>query len=134
MTKEEIKTWIKEHKAWIIAAAKLVGLFTLGVIVGRAISGSKNVPMDVIYDLPPENIPELPMTPEVPMGLIKHGVSNWDTVQKGVLEFMLPFATGDTYPTKLKDLHEIIDALKDVPGITDDTDVWAQFSISRDNT
>ncbi|MBO7448971.1 MAG: hypothetical protein J6U54_01265 [Clostridiales bacterium] len=133
MTKEEIKTWIEEHKAWIIVIGKGVGVFALGVIIGRAIRKMSNVPMNVIYDMPPENIPELPKTPEIPMGLIRHGVSNWDTVNKGCLEFMLPYATGDTYPTKLSDLHEIIEALKDVPGITDDTDVWAQFSISRDN-
>lgn len=136
MTKEEIKKWIEDHKAPIIIGIKLVGAIAMAVIIGKAISKTKNVPMEVIYDLPPENIPELPKAPDIPTGLIRHGISEWDTVEKGVLEFMTPFAQPDSgkYPTKLKDLHEILEALKDVPGITDDTDVWAQVSISRDNT
>lgn len=136
MTKEEIKKWIEDHKEPIIIGIKLVGAIAMAVIIGKAIYKTKEVPMEVIYDLPPENIPELPKAPDIPMGLIKHGISEWDTVEKGVLEFMTPFAQPDSgkYPTKLKDLHEILEALKDVPGITDDTDVWAQVSISRDNT
>jgi len=136
MTKEEIKKWIEDHKEPIIIGLKLVGAITMAVLIGKAISKTKNVPMEVIYDLPPENIPEFPKAPDIPMGLIRHGVSEWDTVEKGVLEFMTPFAQPDSgkYPTKLKDLHEILEALKDVPGITDDSDVWAQFSVSRDNT
>ena len=136
MTKEEIKKWIEDHKEPIIIGIKLVGAIAMAVIIGKAISKTKEVPMEVIYDLPPENIPELPKAPDIPMGLIRHGISEWDTVEKGVLEFMTPFAQPDSgkYPTKLKDLYEILEALKDVPGITDDTDVWAQFSVSRDNT
>lgn len=136
MTKEEIKTWIEDHKEPIIIGIKLVGTIAMAVIIGKAISKTKEVPMEVIYDLPPENIPELPKSPDIPMGLIRHGISEWDTVEKGVLEFMTPFAQPDSgkYPTKLKDLYEILEALKDVPGITDDTDVWAQFSVNRDNT
>jgi hypothetical protein len=135
MTKEEIKKWIEDHKEPIIIGIKLVGAIAVAAIIGKAISKTKEVPMEVIYDLPPENIPELPKSPDIPMGLIKHGISEWDTVEKGVLEFMTPFAQPDSgkYPTKLKDLHEILEALKEVPGITDDTDVWAQVSISRDN-
>lgn len=135
MTKEEIKKWIEDHKEPIIIGIKLVGAIAMAVIIGKAISKTKEVPMEVIYDMPPENIPKLPKAPDIPIGLIKHGISEWDTVEKGVLEFMTPFAQPDSgkYPTKLKDLHEILEALKEVPGITDDTDVWAQVSISRDN-
>lgn len=136
MTKEEIKKWIEDHKEPIIIWIKLVGAIAMAVIIGKAISKTKNAPMEVIYDLPPENIPELPKAPDIPMGLIKHGISEWDTVETGVLEFMTPFAQPDSgkYPTKLKDLHEILEALKEVPGITDDTDVWMEISVSRDNT
>lgn len=135
MTKEEIKKWIEDHKEPIIIGIKLVGAIAVAVIIGKAISKTKEVPMEVIYDLPPENIPELPKAPDIPTGLIRHGISEWDTVEKGVLEFMTPFVQPDSgkYPTKLKDLHEILEALKEVPGITDDTDVWALVSISRDN-
>ena len=134
MTKEEIKKWIEDHKEPIIIGIKLVGAITMAVIIGKAISKTKEVPMTVVYDMPPAK--DIPKAPDIPMGLIKHGVSEWDTIENGVLEFMLPFAQPDSgkYPTKLKDIYEILDALKDVPGITDDTDVWAQFSISRDNT
>lgn len=133
MTKEEIKKWIEDHKEPIIIGIKLVGTITMAVIIGKAISKPKNVPMEVIYDMPP--VRDIPKAPDIPMGLIKHGISEWDTIEKGVLEFMTPFAQPDSgkYPTKLKDLHEILEALKDVPGITDDTDVWMQLSVSRDN-
>lgn len=133
MTKEEIKKFIEDHKAPIIIGIKLVGMIAMAVIIGKAISKPKNVPMEVVYDMPP--VRDIPKAPDIPMGLIKHGISEWDTVEKGVLEFMTPFAQPDSgkYPTKLKDLHEILEALKDVPGITDDSDVWAQVSISRDN-
>ena len=134
MTKEEIKKWIEDHKEPIIIGIKLVGAIAMAVIIGKAISKTKEVPMEVIYDMPP--VKDIPKAPDIPMGLIKHGVSEWDIIGTGVLEFMLPYAQPDSrkYPTKLKDIYEILDALKDVPGITDDTDVWAQFSISRDNT
>lgn len=133
MTKEEIKKWIEDHKEPIIIGVKLVGAIAMAVIIGKAISKPKNAPMEVIYDMPP--VRDIPKAPDIPMGLIKHGISEWDTIEKGVLEFMTPFAQPDSgnYPTKLKDLHEIIESLKDIPGITDDTDVWAQFSVSRDN-
>ncbi len=130
MTKEDVKKFLEENKAKIVFVGKVVGTVTLAVIIRKAISKPKSVPMDVIIDMPPENIP---IAPEIPKGLIEHGVSQWDTVEKGVLEFMLPFAQGDKYPTKLDDLHDIIEALKDIPGIDGDTDVWAQFSVSRDN-
>lgn len=134
MTKEEIKTWIEDHKEVIIVGIKLVGTIAVAVIIGKAISKTKEVPMEVIYDMPP--VKDIPKAPDIPAGLVRHGISEWDTVEKGVLEFMTPFAQPDSgkYPTKLKDLHEILEALKDIPGINDDSDVWAQFSVSRDNT
>lgn len=134
MTKEEIKKWIEDHKEPIIIGIKLVGTIAMAVIIGKAISKPKNVPMEVIYDMPP--VRDIPKSPDIPMGLIKHGISEWDTVEKGVLEFTTPYAQPDSgkYPTKLKDIYEILEALKEVPGITDDTDVWALFSVSRDNT
>lgn len=140
MTKEEIKKFIEDHKAPIIIGIKLVGMIAMAVIIGKAISKPKNVPMEVIYDMPPvRDIPDMsviPKSPDIPMGLIRHGISEWDTVEKGVLEFMTPYAQPDSgkYPTKLKDLYEILEALKDVPGIDDETDVWALFSVGRDNT
>ena len=75
MTKEEIKKWIEDHKEPIIIGIKLVGAIAMAVIIGKAISKTKEVPMEVIYDLPPDNIPELPKAPDIPTGLIRHGIS-----------------------------------------------------------
>ena len=133
MTKEDIKQLIEDNKAKIILAGKVLGAAALVALIWKLSSKSKSVPsvpMDTLIEMPPEDIP---IAPAIPEGLIKYGINQWDTVQKGVLEFMLPFAKGDVYPTRLDDLYEILDALKEIPGIDGDTDVWAQFSISRDN-
>lgn len=137
MTKEDVKKFWEDHKVAIKTGVKIGVGIAAAVVIGKKLKSHGSGSNDVLN---PELIecakcaakPKADFTPPaVPKSLIEFGVPGWEGCYSKCLEFMLPMAQpdGSGYPTKIGDLPRLIDAIRDIPGVTDESEVWALFNI-----
>jgi hypothetical protein len=118
----EIKKFIKEHKKELIIGGVTVAIAGVGIYLG--VSKGKPVADDIVKSLNPDKtfVPDL----------AKFGV---DAVYDygGAIEFMTGFAgtNGEGYPTKVGDIAEIVEILKEKCGVTDLSDVYIMMNIRK---
>lgn len=141
MTKEELKKKYEDHKEVIKVAAFGVITTVIAVAIGKKLKKTSIAIESEIKDAAAEAVKALPepefKAPPVPKSLISFGVPEWLGCWSKCLEFHLPFAMGgnESYPTKVKDLPALIDAIKDIPGVDDESELTAMFNIvwNKDN-
>lgn len=117
--------WVEEHKVQIIVTGISLGLICLGL---KKLGKASN---DI---LEAANAADGGLTQpiEVPEGLKHFGVEAVDSYAGGkTLEFMTAYAGDDgNYPNKVADIGKLIEGIKALPGVTDESDVWAMISVS----
>lgn len=119
----DIKNFVKEHKKELIIGGVAVAIAGVGIYLGVS-KGKPTVVKDVAESLNPDKtiVPDLE----------KFGV---DAVYDygGAIEFMTGFAgtNGEGYPTKVGDIAEIVEILKEKCGVTDLSDVYILMNIGK---
>jgi hypothetical protein len=136
MTKEDVKRFWEDHKVAIKTGVKIGVGIAAAVVIGKKLkshcSESDVLKPELIECAKCATKPKVEFTPpSVPKSLIEFGVPAWDGCYSKYLEFMLPTAQpdGTGYSTKVSDLPRLIDAIHDIPGVTDESSVWALFNI-----
>lgn len=133
MAKKNAKEFWEEHKAAIIATTTIVIGGVVSVVLHRRFHKPNLSTTKVVSAV---TAPKKEIKLEIPEGLVKLGVTEWGMLTDDVVEFSLPYAAaakGCCYPTKIKDLRDMVDAICDIPGITEESDVWGLISIGRDS-
>lgn len=141
MTKEELKKKYEDHKEVIKVAAFGVITTVIAVAIGKKLKKKSIAIESSIKDAAAEAVKAIPepgfKAPAVPKSLVSFGVPAWLGCWSKCLEFHLPFAMGEneSYPTKVKDLPALIEAIKDIPGVDDESELTAMFNIvwNKDN-
>lgn len=128
MTKEKVKRFWEEHKAAIIATTTIAVGAVVSVVLHQKVHNNNQLTTQVVHTV---TAPKKELNLEIPEGLVNLGVTEWDALTEDVVEFMLPFSGTNGYPIKVNQLHEMVDAICDIPGITENHDVWALVSIGR---
>lgn len=125
MKKDEVKKWIKDHENEIKTGAKIAAGIAISVVIGKKIHGLKSsvTPTKTITYKGvevPETIRELPKM------LVDNGFQVYSD-GKNFLEFA---DYGESVPElTIEGMHEALDAIKDIPGFTDETRIQAMFNV-----
>lgn len=120
----EIKKFIKEHKKELIIGGVAVAIAGVGIYLGVSKKSKPTVVKDIVESFNPDKtiVPDLE----------KFGV---DAVYDygGAIEFMTGCAgtNGEGYPTKVGDIAEIVEILKEKCGVTDLNDVYIMMNIGK---
>lgn len=130
MTKKKAKQFWEEHKAAIIASATITVGAMVSIVLHRKLH-NHSAPIATITRKVPKS-KEIKL--EIPEGLKKLGVDEWFALSGDVVEFTLPCVDENGhYPIKIKELRDMVDAICDIPGVCEESEVWALLSIVRDS-
>jgi len=117
--KDKVVTWVKENKVKLIAG---------GVLIGLTVFGIHKIRHTEIRTDEGERIGEIAKSAPIPEKLKELGVDRIDQYGHCV-EFMTGYADASgNYPMKVTDLNKLVSGLKEIPGVTDDSDIWLMVS------